>query len=123
VVRTCLRKRLNAYVRVKPLLHLLSRKINTIALSSSAHSEVTVEGRDLCLGILGRDHVESVGEVKDMVVEGEVVAVFHIKIEKSREKCTCQSTFLYTIKVQSGRRIGIAAECERLSWSISLTRE
>ena len=58
-----------------PLLHLRSRGINTIGLTSTTHSEVNIERRQTLTNVTLGDDVESGRVVKDVVVKSEVAAM------------------------------------------------
>lgn len=71
-------------VRVEPLLHLLSREVDSITLASTTHGEVAVEGGDVGLRILGGDDL---GRGEDSELEkrnGSVVQLTLKVLEKSR---------------------------------------
>jgi len=55
-------------------LHLLSLEVDSVNLTTTTHSEVSVEIRDLGIGETGRDDVEGVVEVENVIVESEITA-------------------------------------------------
>ena len=57
-----------------PLLHLRSRDIDAVGLTSTTHGEVLVNGSEVVLGVSLGSGGEHLDMVEDMVVEGEVVA-------------------------------------------------
>lgn len=55
-------------------MHLLSLEVDSVNLTTTTHSEVSVKIRDLGIGETGRDDVEGVVEVENVIVESEITA-------------------------------------------------
>jgi len=75
----------------------LSLKVDSTNLTTTTHSEVSVKVRDLGIGETGRDDVESVVEVENVIVKSEITAEREEKQEKQRVSKiisrTCESPF------------------------------
>lgn len=58
-----------------PLLHLRCRDVDTVCLTTTAHSEVDIQRREVVAQVTLGDDIERCRVVKDVIVEREVTAV------------------------------------------------
>ena len=58
-----------------PLLHLASRDVNTIGLTSTAHGEVDIQSGKVVAGVALGNSIERRRVVENVVVEGEIAAI------------------------------------------------